>query len=120
MGKSILTCDIGCEFGDDIWEADEATLGAMCLEALEELVPGITRRHIGTRVMRTRIAYPVYLEEYEACRVEFTRDTGVDGLLSIGRNGEFAHILMEDVYWRTTSRLHRWVSDSTTARVPVG
>jgi len=25
----------------------------------------------------------------------------VAGLYSIGRNGEFAHILMEDVYWRT-------------------
>ena len=30
--------------------------------------------------------------------------TGVDRLLSIGRNGEFAHILMEDVYWRTVRR----------------
>ena len=46
-------------------------------------------------------AYPVYLAAYEERRQRFARDTGVAGLYSVGRNGEFAHLLMEDVYWRT-------------------
>ena len=109
-GKTIVTCDIGCEVGDDIWTADQDDLGTACLEGLERIVPGISALHIGTRVVRTPLAYPVYLLEYEQRRVEFTRDTGVDGLLSIGRNGEFAHILMEDVYWRTHRRIHGWAA----------
>jgi hypothetical protein len=35
----------------------------------------------------------------------------VRGLHSIGRNGEFAHILMEDVYWRTVSRMRQLVAE---------
>lgn len=118
-GKTIVTCDIGCEVGDDVWTADEETLGAMCLDALEEIAPGISARHLRTRVTRTPLAYPVYLREYEERRAEFSRDTGVDGLLSIGRNGEFAHILMEDVYWRTLDRIHRWDTATSGAAASV-
>ena len=35
----------------------------------------------------------------------FEQGTGVTGLYSVGRNGEFAHILMEDVFWRTRRKL---------------
>ncbi|MEJ7700844.1 MAG: hypothetical protein WKF71_14520 [Pyrinomonadaceae bacterium] len=34
----------------------------------------------------------------------FEQSTGIENLLSIGRNGEFAHIFMEDVYWRTRKK----------------
>ena len=66
-----------------------------------------SRRFLGARVLRTPIAYPVFLREYEADRQRFQRDTGVQGLVSVGRNGEFAHMLMEDVYWRTLRRIRR-------------
>lgn len=107
-GKTIVTADIGCEVGDDIWEASEEDLGARCLAALDEISPGIASRLIGTRVVKTRISYPVYLRSYEERRVSFAESSGVDGLLSIGRNGEFAHILMEDVHWRTLRRIDSW------------
>jgi hypothetical protein len=55
--------------------------------------------------MRTPIAHPVFLREYEAERLALEHATPVAGLYSIGRNGEFAHILMEDVYWRTLARV---------------
>ena len=42
---------------------------------------------------------------YEERRQGFAESTGVDGLYSIGRNGEFAHLLMEDIYWRTLKRM---------------
>ncbi|QGG95989.1 protoporphyrinogen/coproporphyrinogen oxidase [Actinomarinicola tropica] len=114
-GKTIVTCDIGCEVGDEVWTADEDALAHRCLTALEEIVPDIRGRHLGTRVVRTPIAYPVYLREYEERRKEFTESTGIDGLLSIGRNGEFAHILMEDVYWRTLRRVHDWAESNDAA-----
>jgi stalled ribosome rescue protein Dom34 len=56
-------------------------------------------------VLRTPIAYPVFLKRYEQQRVAFQRSTGIAGLYSIGRNGEFDHILMEDVYVRTQRRM---------------
>jgi oxygen-dependent protoporphyrinogen oxidase len=114
-GKTIVTVDIGCEVGDAIWQASEEQLADLCLPALEELIPDVGRRLLGTRVLRTKIAYPVYLREYERRRVEFAESSGVDGLLSIGRNGEFAHILMEDVYWRTLRRIDQWQASSKSA-----
>ncbi len=104
-GKTILTADIGCESGDTIWNTPDDQLAALCLDALEPIAPGVRRAFIGSRVLRTPIAYPVYLNAYEQRRQEFERGTGVQGLWSIGRNGEFAHILMEDIYWRTVRKM---------------
>lgn len=110
QGKTIITADIGCEVGDEIWTSSDDLLGETCLAALADLVPDIGSRHLGTRVTRTPYAYPVYLLDYETRRREFTESTGIEGLLSIGRNGEFAHILMEDVYWRTLGRIDQWTA----------
>ena len=67
------------------------------------------RRYLGCRVLRTPIAYPVFLTAYEPQRLELERGLPIAGLRTIGRNGEFAHILMEDVYWRTLGAVHRLV-----------
>jgi len=104
-GKSQVTCDIGCRVGDDTWVASDAELGAQCVAGLDRIVPGLAKRSLGCRVVRTPLAYPVFLAEYEADRQRFAEGTGVEGLFSVGRNGEFAHILMEDVYWRTRRKL---------------
>ncbi len=103
-GKTLITVDIGCEVGDSFWGMEEEQLGELCLEHLQSIIPDARRRYLGCRALRTPIAYPVFLKEYEQDRVALERSTGVDGLYSIGRNGEFAHILMEDVYWRTLRR----------------
>ena len=117
-GKSQVTCDIGCRVGDDTWGASDADLGARCVVALERITPGVSKRYLGCRVVRTPLAYPVYLSEYEADRRRFEHGTGVDGLFSVGRNGEFAHILMEDVYWRTRRKLLGLIDPDST-RTPV-
>jgi protoporphyrinogen oxidase len=106
-GKTMLTVDIGCEVGDEIWKMADDSLGEFCLERLETLVPGLRRRYLGCGVLRTPIAHPVFLREYETDRLALERGLPVAGLSSIGRNGEFAHILMEDVYWRTLRKVHR-------------
>jgi hypothetical protein len=65
--------------------------------------------------VRTKIAYPVFRLDYEPARQALEESTGIDGLLSIGRNGEFAHVLMEDVYWRTLRKTRRWLRTSSSA-----
>lgn len=104
-GKTIITIDIGCEKDDEFWAMDEEQLGALCLEHLTKIIPDAKERYLGANVLRTPIAYPVFLNEYEAARKDFERSTNIENLLSIGRNGEFAHIFMEDVYWRTRKKV---------------
>lgn len=112
-GKDQVTCDIGCQIGDETWRADDAALVERCIAGLDEMLPGLRSRVIGSRVMRVPLAYPIFELAYEPERERFERQgTGIGGLVSVGRNGEFSHLLMEDVYWRT-----RWkVSEFITAR----
>jgi protoporphyrinogen/coproporphyrinogen III oxidase len=112
-GKTTINADIGCAVGDRHWTMSDDALGELCVSQLERVVPSARRRYLGCRVMRTPIAHPVFLREYEAEREAFAAGTGVDGLYSIGRNGEFAHILMEDVYWRTVERMRQVSREAT-------
>lgn len=109
-GKTTINADIGCEVGDRLWTMADEELGELCLGHLESMIPAAKRRYLGCRVMRTPIAHPVFLREYEADRLALERSTPIEGLYSIGRNGEFAHILMEDVYWRTLARMRGLVA----------
>jgi protoporphyrinogen oxidase len=109
-GKSIVTVDIGCEKNDEFWNMDEEKLMELCLENLTEIIPGVREKYLGATVLRTAVAYPVFLNEYEKERQEFEESTKIKNLLSIGRNGEFAHRFMEDVYWRTRKKVDELVS----------
>jgi protoporphyrinogen oxidase len=104
-GKTIVTVDIGCEVGDRYWTMGDDELAELCLEHLAPIAPDARARYLGSRALKTPIAYPVFLGAYEADRRRAEETLGVEGLLSVGRNGEFAHIFMEDVYWRTRARV---------------
>jgi protoporphyrinogen oxidase len=106
-GKTIVTVDIGCETADDVWRMPEEELGQYCLRFLEELFPALKDRYLGCAVLRTPIAHPVFLNAYEQERLALESALPIAGLYSIGRNGEFAHILMEDIYWRTLSKVRQ-------------
>ncbi len=108
-GKTIITCDIGCEVNDAHWRMSDEQLAALCLENVSKLYPEVSENYLGCRVMKTPFAYPVFLQAYEEQRVRFERSTGIDNLMSIGRNGEFAHILMEDIYWSTLKKMQTLV-----------
>ncbi len=108
-GKTIITVDIGCEKGDEFWEMDEEKLTELCLEHLTKIIPDARGKFLGAKVLKTPIAYPVFLNEYEAARKDFEQSSGIENLLSIGRNGEFAHIFMEDVYWRTGKKVRNLI-----------
>jgi protoporphyrinogen oxidase len=111
-GKTIITVDIGCEKGDEFWEMDEATISELCLKHLTKIIPDVRKRYLGCSVIRTPIAYPVFLNKYEAERQKFEKSTNVENLLSVGRNGEFSHIFMEDVYWRTRKKIQEYLVNS--------
>ncbi len=110
-GKTIITVDIGCEKQDEFWEMDEEKLTALCLENLAKIIPGACGKFLGAKVLKTPIAYPVFLNEYEAERQAFEKSTDIENLLSVGRNGEFAHIFMEDVYWRTRKKVENLIKN---------
>jgi len=114
-GKTIITVDIGCEKGDEFWTMDEEKLSALCLEHLINIIPDAKKRFLGSNVLKTPIAYPVFLNEYEQARKDFEQSSGIENLLSIGRNGEFAHIFMEDVYWRTRRKVRNLIEQQTNA-----
>jgi oxygen-dependent protoporphyrinogen oxidase len=103
--KTLITVDIGCQVDDGIWRMSEAELGEFCLETLVAVIPDARERFLGCQVLRTPIAYPVFLKEYEEDRKRFQSSTGIEFLYSIGRNGEFDHLLTEDVYWRTLAKM---------------
>lgn len=105
-GKSIVLCEIGAQPGDHWWTMADDDLARACLQALDERYPGVGARYLGHHVQRLATAYPVYDLAYEADRTDFARNgTGIDGLISIGRNGGFRHHLMEDIYWTTISEI---------------
>jgi protoporphyrinogen oxidase len=110
-GKTMITVDLGCEVKDRIWSMPDQELVDLCLEHLTPIVADIRQRFESAHVLRTPIAYPVFLNDYEEQRLRLRESTGVQRLYSIGRNGEFAHILMEDVYWRTLARVRRVIQD---------
>jgi oxygen-dependent protoporphyrinogen oxidase len=108
-GKTILTVDIGCQKDDEIWAMDEQNLVELCLEHLTPVIPDAKKRFLGSNVLKTPIAYPIFLNEYEQERQNFEQSTNIENLLSVGRNGEFSHMFMEDVYWRTQKKVRNLI-----------
>lgn len=110
-GKSLITADIGCEVGDRFWGMADDELGEFCLRHLDPLIREARQRYLGCRVLRTPIAYPIFLNEYEHDRQRFAQSTQVGGLYSIGRNGEFSQIFMEEVYLPTLKKMRQLLAD---------
>lgn len=115
-GKTIITADVGCELDGELWQLSDEDLADRCVRQLAAIIPDVEARLIRTRCIRTRCAYPVYLNAYEEDRRRFLESTGVEGLYSIGRNGRFSHDLMEDVYWNTRRAVASAVARSGRAR----
>ena len=108
-GKTIITVDIGCEKDDEIWSMEEGKITELCMQHMMDLIPDIKERFIGSSVLKTPIAYPIFLSEYEKPRQDFGKSTNIPNLLSVGRNGEFSHMFMEDVYWRTQKKVKQLI-----------
>ena len=110
-GKSIITVDIGCKTIDETWNYSDKEWLEMVMPHLEKILPSISHRIIGYKAVKTKFGYPVYLKKYESLRKQFLASSGIKGLFSIGRNGEFSHVLMEDVYIRTKKKMKDIISN---------
>lgn len=117
--KTMILCEFGAQPGDDVWGATDEDLIERCVSTLDPLVQGIRSRVIGASVLRQPLGYPVFALEYEADRAALAADgTGVHGLYSVGRNGEYDHILMEDTFWRLRRRVPKIIQARTTHPAP--
>ena len=105
QGKTTITADIGVSCEDRFWNMSDDEVTKICLDKLEGMMPGVRQHFIKSRLFRTKNAYSIFNREYENERQKFAQTTGVGGLYSIGRNGEFEHLLMEDIYWRTMKKV---------------
>lgn len=91
-GRTTLCAELPCMRGDDIWEADDETLRDIVMEDMRRAgLPDVgAPRSVFAR--RLPQAYPIYLTGYEE---PLGRIDGwlaeVDGFLSYGRQGLFAH-----------------------------
>ena len=91
-GKTVLCAELPCDPNGPEWEMTDEELGKLYLRSLE--VAGIPNRAPVLRVetKRLRQAYPIYLRGYEEkLRVMDDWLGRLEGLLTFGRQGLFAH-----------------------------
>lgn len=91
-GRTVLCAEIPCATGDDVWRADETTLGERVLDGLASAGLPVGSRVLEVVVRRLPSAYPLYPVGYEE---PFQRVddwvSGLPGVLTFGRQGLFAH-----------------------------
>jgi protoporphyrinogen oxidase len=91
-GRTVLCAELPCFQSDAVWTASDQELGRLVTEALK--VSGIPVHQKVLEVASRRLpqAYPLYTREY---REHFDRIdgwlNGLDGILTFGRQGLFAH-----------------------------
>ncbi len=91
-GKTVLCAELPCDPLGPEWQLTDEELGRLYLRALE--IAGIPNRAPVLRVetRRLRQAYPIYLRGYEEKLCAMDEWLGsLDGLLTFGRQGLFAH-----------------------------
>lgn len=116
-GKTFITADITAKAGDGRFLLSDADLIERTLNDLAAILPGARAAFIGGQTLRTRIAYPILDRAGEEFRRRFARSTGIEGLVSLGRNGEFAHILMEDVHHRARRKTRALIDEISRRRL---
>ena len=91
-GRTVLCAELPCSSRDKVFQASDAELGRLVVKDLETAglrLPGAVR-HVQT--VRLPQAYPIYTLDY---RRHFDRLeewlSGIEGLVSFGRQGLFAH-----------------------------
>lgn len=90
--RTVLCAEIPCSPTDSEWQMEDGELGRLVLDALSEMGIPVHAPLSKVDVRRLRFAYPIYRRGYE---LPFERLdqwlAGVEGLLTFGRQGLFAH-----------------------------
>lgn len=91
-GVTVLCAEIPCVRGDVVWASGDQQLGALVAEGLAKADLPVNCRILDVTVRRLPAAYPIYRRGYEE---HFARlddwVEGLDGVLSFGRQGLYAH-----------------------------
>ena len=90
--RTVLCAELPADPGDQYWEMSDDELGALYCKWLGDVGLPVTAKVIKTETRRLKYAYPVYSTEYERDFSVLDKwMSGVDGLLTYGRQGLFAH-----------------------------
>ena len=91
-GRTVLCAELPCFQDDAVWSANEEELGRVVMEALAASAIPVRVPVSQVAVRRLPQAYPLYTREY---REHFDRVdhwlNAIDGILTFGRQGLFAH-----------------------------
>jgi protoporphyrinogen oxidase len=91
-GRTVLCAELPCEAGGPEWSMADAELGALVRADLERAGLGPVPPILGVDVRRLPHAYPLYTRGYREAFDALDRwVAGVDGLVTFGRQGLFAH-----------------------------
>ncbi len=91
-GRTILCAELPCSTEDAVWSATDNELAKIVTQALERAGVPVRCPVLGVMSRKLAQAYPVYTRDY---REHFERIdewvNGIDGLVTFGRQGLFAH-----------------------------
>jgi protoporphyrinogen oxidase len=91
-GRTVLCAELPCFQTDPVWSASDPDLGRLMMDALTASGIPVRAKVLEVSSRRLPQAYPLYTREY---REQFDRIdgwlNGLDGVLTFGRQGLFAH-----------------------------
>lgn len=91
-GVTVLCAELPCSKNSDWWKASDSELSALVLRDLETAGLPVQAAVRNVVVRRLAQAYPIYTKSYREHFERIDRWVGtVDGLLTFGRQGLFAH-----------------------------
>jgi protoporphyrinogen oxidase len=91
-GRTVLCAELPCALGGAEWGMSDEALGALVCEDLERAGLGRVTNVVGVQTQRLPHAYPLYTKGYREWFDLLDRwIAGIDGLVTFGRQGLFAH-----------------------------
>lgn len=91
-GLTVLCGELPCSQDDSVWSQSDAELGGLMCDALAQAGIPVTSPIRQVQAVRLRQAYPIYRRGYEEAFERLDRRFDqIEGLLTFGRQGLFAH-----------------------------
>jgi protoporphyrinogen oxidase len=92
QGRTVLCAELPCDQGDALWTMNEDELRALVTDGLARAGLPVSSPVLETRVVRIPSAYPLFQVGYEEhFAVVDDWVSGLDGVLSFGRQGLYVH-----------------------------
>ncbi len=90
--RTVLCGELPCEVNDEMWNASDNDLAELMRDSLGKCGLPIESEILEIKTKRLPFAYPIYREGYEEFfKIQDEWASGLDGVLTFGRQGLFAH-----------------------------